>query len=440
MKRLLAMALTTLLLTSLMACGSTGGSEPAADKSSAETVSEDTAAADTADAVSTEDASADTVSAQSAASGSSLMENLEEHTIAVLIYDRTDDEVISFRRYLQDYIGSVFNVNFLYSDSIASEEEALAFIQEAADYGAEGVMSFNSYDLEAETALCEQNGIYFMMASGTVSNEEFAKAEKNPYFLGVVGPGRFIEYKAGSDMLGYFVEQEEGNEYFILSGGGCMGNEMHYLRTVGILDTLQNAYDVTFDKTTEEIARSEEPYHFESDAVKVVVAPGYLTFPEVLETCEKEYAEHPYGNVLSVLPAAKMLNSIKGAKLGMVDCYSEANLQLFANGQLHYLTGKYSSIIGPSFAAMYNAVTGHADVMREKGRPFYATQGFWSSTSLEDYTEKYAYASSLEKNAYNYEDLSAVMLAFNKDATVADLKELAKAYSFEKAVERRSTE
>ena len=405
MKRWISLLLVMMLLISLSACGSSkDNSSPQGSSSAAGEITED----------------------------------LEEHTIAVLVYDRTDDEVISFHKYLKDYIGSIFNVNFLYSENISSGDEALAFIQEAADYGAEGVMSFNSYDLEAEVSLCEQNGIYFMMASGTVADEEFAKVEKNPYFIGVVGPGRFIEYKAGSDMAGYFIEHGKGNEYFILSGGGCMGNEMHYLRTIGILDTLQNAYGVTFDLTTEDIARSGEPYHFESDSLKLTVAPGYFSIGDYLEICRKEYAEHPYKTVLSVLPVSKMKDTVKGAELGMVDCYSESNMQLFVKGELHYLTGKYSSIIGPSFAAMYNAITGHAEEMRENGRAFSATQGFWSSTSLDDFTEKYAYASSLELNAYNYEDLSNVMLVFNKDATVNDLKELAKAYTFESAVARRT--
>ena len=42
------------------------------------------------------------------------------HTIAVLVYDYYDDEVASFRRYLQDYVGKEFDVNFLYSESISS--------------------------------------------------------------------------------------------------------------------------------------------------------------------------------------------------------------------------------------------------------------------------------------------------------------------------------
>ena len=102
------------------------------------------------------------------------------------------------------------------------------------------------------------------------------------------------------------------------------------------------------------------------------------------------------------------------------------------------MTGKYSSLIGPSFAAMYNAITGHADVFRDRGRAFRIKQGFWSSDSREDYEEKYSLASSIEKCAYNYEDIQGVLTEYNKDASLDDLEELAEAYRYEDALERRS--
>lgn len=63
--------------------------------------------------------------------------------------------------------------------------------------------------------------------------------------------------------------------------------------------------------------------------------------------------------------------------LGTVDCYTETNGELFKNGNLKYLCGKYESIIGPAFAAMYNAVTGYSEDFREDGKAFAIQQGFW---------------------------------------------------------------
>ena len=158
----------------------------------------------------------------------------------------------------------------------------------------------------------------------------------------------------------------------------------------------------------------------------------------MFETIKAEYIKHQYENVLSSLAISRMAEIVKGAKIGVVDCYSETNLQLFNNGTLDYISGKYSSIIGPSFAAMYNAITGYGQELRTSGNAFHIAQGFWSSENVEDYEEKYVLASSMEMNAYNYEDLQQVINVFNPDATLDDLKELAGAYTFKDAVERRA--
>ncbi len=417
-KKLLLFFLSALLVTGLAACGSSGsGSGP--DREAADPVSEAAQISSETELQPAEDPR-DT-----------------KHTIAVLVYNYSDDEVAAFRTYLQEYIAPEFNVEFIYSDSILSAEEEMAFIENAADAGAEGIMSFNTYDLKAETDLCAEKGIYYMLASGTVSNEQFAAAEDNPYFLGVVGPGSFIEYKAGSDMANYFMTEKTGNEYFILSGGAPLGNEMHLLRTEGILDTLKNAYGVEFDRTTEELAKTETPLHVDAGDLHVCICPGYIDFDEYYEQARTEYEEDQYQTVLSVLPISRLADALKGSRLGVVDCYSETNRLLFANGQLEYLVGKYSSIIGPSFAAMYNALTGYAEDFRIAGKAFHLTQGFWTSDSDEDFDEKYVLARSITINAYDITDLQRVIKAFNPEAKMAELKTLTEAYTFKDAIERR---
>lgn len=404
MKKVIALLLTLLLILGLSACGSK--QEPSGG------------------------GSGDT-------SGGQVTE-LEKHTIGVLVYNHADDEVVAFRKYLVNYIGDIFNVEFIYSGDIRSEEEEMQFIQRLIDSGAEGIMSFISYDLPAEVELCEEAGVYYMLASGTVTDEDFAAVEDNPFFLGAVGPGSFIEYKAGSDMAAFFADKKGSNEYFILSGGAAYGNAMHQMRTQGMLDTLAAAYNVNFGRSTEELSMTQEPVHIQEGDLKICICPGYISRDEFFEKIKTEYESDQFDTVLSVLGISRMADVVKGARLGVVDCYSDTNMQLFSSGNLQYLSGKYSSIIGPSFAAMYNAITGHAEEFRPRGKSFHITQGFWSSDSREDFEEKYTLASSVEINAYNYEDLQKVIMVFNPDASFEDLKTLAEAYTFKDAVERRA--
>ena len=157
------------------------------------------------------------------------------HKIGVIVYNTADDEVLGFKEYLKGYIEQNFEmVKFVYSGSITSREEELNFIQTACDQGVEGFMSFLTQDLQAEVALCEKNRAYYLLASGTVSGEDFEAVKANPWFLGAFGPGQPFEFQAGADMARFFIREKVGSRFFVLSGGAPLGNEMHYQRTLGI--------------------------------------------------------------------------------------------------------------------------------------------------------------------------------------------------------------
>ncbi len=361
------------------------------------------------------------------------------HKIGVIVYNTGDEEVISFREYLQGYIEPNFEmVKFVYSGSIQSREEELDFIRQACDDGVEGFLSFLSQDLEAEVALCEKNKAYYLLASGTVAGEAFDAVASNPWFLGMFGAGSAFEFQAGGEMARFFAEQDYGTRYFILSGGAAMGNEMHYQRTLGILNAFAAHYGVSFETSREELAKTEQPVTLTPDGLTVTICPGYVSREAFLETAKQAYAAGSYDAVLSVLPPAEMAAVIGDTPLGVVDAFHTRNLQLFTSGPLKYVVGKYSSMVGPAFALMLNAVTGYAEDFRSNGKAVRVIQGFWTSESYDDYVAKYTLASSSTWNAYSFDDLSRVVRIYNPDAELAELVALAEACSFFAVEARRS--
>lgn len=364
----------------------------------------------------------------------------QTHKIGVLVYNLADEEVMSFRSYLENYIMECFpDVEFYYSDSVSDEEGIQEFLALAHENGVEGIMSFLSYDLEEEVVACEEYEMYYLMASGTVAEDAFHAVEDSPRFLGVVGPGTEVEYQAGKEMAEYFMEETVGDSYLIYSGGAAQGNEMHRIRTQAILETLEEGYGVTFDMPAEELALTEEPVRLQSGSLEVGIYPGFVRLDGVREGAAKELDSGAYDSAMAVLPVGPLVEEARGSNipLGTVDAYTEGNQTLFNSGDLNYVTGKYSSIIGPSFTAMYNAVKGYAEDFRQDGKAFQIQQGFWSSSSAEDYGEKYSLASAIYVNAYNFEDLQHVCRDYNPDVTLDDLIALASAYTYEDALARR---
>ena len=377
--------------------------------------------------------------ASGASSATSAVSN--KHVIGVAVYNTADDEVLMFRDYLMNYIAAVAfeDVQFVYSNSLRSEEELLSFIDEVADMGGEGIMSFYNVDLPAEVERCAEHGMYHMVASGTVSAEDFASVENQENFIGSIGPGIEMEYNAGAAMVRNYIANKSGDRYFIVSGGAALGNEMHYQRVFGMLDALETGYGVDLG-TTKDLAAVAEPTTIEVDELTVTICPGYLSRDEMRATVQESFKQGEYDVVLSTIPVAPIEDALQSsnAKVAMVDCYSQDAQLMFASGKLNYLAGKYGSLVGPSFAAMYNAVTGHAAEFRDNGKAFRIVQNFWSSPNEADFNEKYEFASNITSPAYNYEDLRAVCKEFTPDATFDDFVKLAQASSYEDAKARRS--
>ena len=359
------------------------------------------------------------------------------HKIGVIVYDLKDEQVQAFREYMEGYLGENFSdVDFLYSAGVTTDVEEMEFLNNAIAAGVEGIIAFNSFDLEKEVSLCASHGVYYLRPSSTTDPEDFAKVEDNPYFLGYFGPGNEMEYEAGYDMGAYFAKEQISDSYFLLSGGAGT-NVMHEQRAEGMLDALQEAYGVQIDQSSTELASASEPVSVEAGNLKVTVFPGYIRVPDVGPQAVAEFEKDQAGVVMSTIPVQTIADSLGNASLGTVDCYTEANGKLFKNGNLKYLCGKYESIIGPAFAAIYNAVTGYSEDFREDGKAFAIQQGFWTSTDYQDFKEKYELSSGITLNAYSYEDLLEVCKAHNPNATLDDLKELAGAWDFDSAVQRR---
>ena len=363
---------------------------------------------------------------------------LESHKIGVATYNVRDAQIMMFKEYLDGYIKECFpDVSFLYSDSLSGSEDLMDFLSFCAESGVEGVMLFGSYDLQKEAAFCAENEMYMIRPSATSSDEDFEAVASNPYYVGEIGPGTEMEYKAGADMAETLAK--EGETYLIFSSGASEENEMHRLRTLGILDTLQKIYGVEFEQSPEELAVVDEPTNVEAGDLKFTIFPGYLESEENSAAAAGLAALGEYTAFLSTVPVSPIKDTLATLDIhcGAIDCFSEDNYYGFRNGTISYVAGKYQSEIGPGFAALYNAVTGNGEVFREDGKAFRLEQGFWIAEISEEYSEMYSLARSVSVNAYNYEDLYGVIRSMTPDADFEDLRALAESYSYEDCMERR---
>ena len=217
---------------------------------------------------------------------------------------------------------------------------------------------------------------------------------------------------------------------------------MHRLRTAAMLETIEELKGVKFDTQPEELALVKEPEEINAGDITVTIFPGYISREANAAAAKEMIAKGNFDAVLSVVSLSPVMRDIKKAKItgGSVDCFSQDNWLAFQAGTLACVVGKYESEIGPAFAALYNAITGHASLYRENGRAFRLEQGFWSAPDLNTYNKMYGLSSGIVINAYSYEDLYSEIKVLNPDATFETFKALVKAYTFEECLKRRGAE
>ncbi len=374
----------------------------------------------------------------------------ETYLIGVEVYDTTDPEMLMFFNYYKNYIAESFPVEFLLSGSVNTAEEEQAFVEEMKAQGASGIISFFVADLEQVVAACEENELYYVMGSSSLTDEEFESVKDNPWFLGVIGPSSQEEYDAGVTMAEHFIAQG-ATEFLILSGGaGDMVNTMHYNRVQGMLDTLADQFDLDLDSETLAAVTELTEVDTGAEDVTIVLSPGYVQADEGQSNLKAALSDRNYDALMSAVSISSILDLLKeevqssesALLVGVVDCFSQENYEavewIDSRGQslLNFVHGKYASMVAPAFVAMFNAVAGDVDLVNPDGTAFRLYQSYWTAADEAEYAELYGYTQSIYQNAYSSSDLMQVIRLYNPDATYEEFAALAESSDIDSVLAR----
>ena len=105
--------------------------------------------------------------------------------IAVEWYDTTDEQTLAIEDYFS-YLEEHFNIEFMYSESIADAEAELAFIDAAAGAGCKGLFGFYNITETEAIKQCAAHDMFFVGAvggSGAASYSIHGNSPKYPHPL-----------------------------------------------------------------------------------------------------------------------------------------------------------------------------------------------------------------------------------------------------------------
>lgn len=328
----------------------------------------------------------------SAASGTAASGSDKKVKIGVLVADVSGEEALGFRSYFENYIAKNYNAEFTYTEQLSDAAGEKAAIEKFAAQGYDAIISMSDSDRATQLQTSIDNKLYYAVASGMLADEQFEQYKSNEYFVGQVGPSMDAEYQAGYEMGKYFADK--GVKKVALYGA-FIPNPMHVYRAAGVLAGIGASYGGTSDKdaVVGQIFADQgiDTKKVEANGVELT---GYFqgfgdtTFDELF-ACIGAKPDAFLSVGMATTFFTQNLNDA-GIEFSDIDSFTEANGESMKNGKLVYLAGKYSSSIGPVFAAVMNAVNG-TPVRDADGNAISLSQNYLVATDAASF-EKYATA------------------------------------------------
>lgn len=352
--------------------------------------------------------------------GSDKSEKKESAKIGVLVADVSGEEAQGFRSYYENYIADNYDVEFSYTDALESAEDEKAAIEKFASQGCQAIISFSSSDRAQQIETCEKYGVYYAVASGVLDDQQYETYKTYEHFVGQVGPSNETEFEAGKDMGAYY--KEEGVSKVALYGA-FVPNPMHVYRVAGVLAGLGCTYGGAsdMDAIVGQIFQDQtvDLSKVGGDVEVVAYLQGYGdTTTDELNAAIQKNPDAFISVGMATTFFAQSLNEA-GISFSDIDSFTATNETAMKEGKLTYLSGKYSSSIGPVFALVMNAIDGNV-IRDEDGNAPSISQKYLVATDVETF-DKYYVSDNGDSPIYDKETLDNII---GENVTFDDVKTL----------------
>lgn len=319
--------------------------------------------------------------------------------IGVEIYDPTDGETLEMQAYFQRLVDQGLNVEFIYSEALASAEAEMAFIDRCYNAGCKAIMGFYNISGGEVIQKCIDYGMYYW---GYIDEATHEKYQDNPYMVDAITYGD-SDYNGGY-AIGEYFGKLGAKKVVYASGGAAFGVKMFVDRRNGFID-------------------AAEKYGLEY--IEVTGFPGEAFFADQAAALSEDIdgvAASFNGLDFWAQPIAAA-GKTETAPLATLGSVSQAYADAFQSGSVAYVTASNVSRFAIAAMLLVNAVDGNADSLQENGRAGVYVTGRWD---LVDY-ESAQMAADVAGDVYTFEELQALIVNINPDASAATIQEIIEA-------------
>ena len=233
---------------------------------------------------------------------------------------------------------------------------------------------------------CKEYGLYYAVVSGMLDDAQYEQFKGEEYFVGQIGPSMDTEFEAGFAMGQYFAEQGAKTVGIY---GAFIPNPMHVYRTAGVLAGLGCTYGGASDKDGiagqlfgDQGVDMSKVECGDTQIIGYFQGFGDTTFDELFAII----GQQPDAFLSVGMATTFFADALNGANIPYsdIDSFTSGNAANMADGSLTYLAGKYSSSIGPIFAATLDAVNGNS-VRDAEGNALSISQSYLVATDSDTF-------------------------------------------------------
>lgn len=343
--------------------------------------------------------------------------------IGVESFDTTDEQFLALQDYLE-YLTEYYNIEFMYSESIANAEGEMAFIDSCASAGCDAILAYYNVAGAETIQRCIDQGMYYW---GTEQyGVEFA--DNDMY----VGTYTFIEEgsEANGDFLGgyelgYNLGKQGIKHVFYCNGGASFGVQMFIDRQAGfeagVAAAQAEGCEIKYDPATDVIEGWPGTDDFTA-AVGAKLAGDY----------DGAAVSFNAATLFQPVADAGKMDSISIAAIGGVnDTYYDA----VQSGLVSTIVYDCEEVVfGNAVVQIINAVTGHVDQTKPAAGEIGAILvDRWSVADAETFNAIYDY-----HDAGNYfvsaDDMAKLLVELNPEVTFEDVYNYYNAFTLENAI------
>lgn len=345
------------------------------------------------------------------------------------------------KQYFTEVLGPALNMEFLFSEKLNNANELTDFMERARAAGCQGIINFvTSNDaVEAGVNLAEEYGIWFV-TQNSMLDETVATAEHN---LGHVGASVGSMEEAYYRLVSELIEKEDRKGFFIYTGSAPGGSQgagaaSHYYSVKGMLDAIADEFDLTYNEEIETSINSAEagPLASSREDVKIYLSPG-TSLTGAVNDARAQLSTGHYDTFLTVNSYSSFTNAVASSEGAtginiMMAATVSVNKMTKAGFETTDASGDtvlHGAVVNPLNVAnamcsvlIYNALTGHADEMKQDGHAVLFEVEPWICYSADDYMRMEKLDSEEAASILDSKELGKLLVENDSSVTYEDIR------------------